>query len=45
MCIVQESTKRYYENQEKLSSQRKIYYEKNRDLLLANSILNQQKRK
>ena len=37
--------KRYYENKDKLSNQRKIYYEKNRDVSLAKSKLNQQKRK
>ena len=36
--------KRYYENKDKLSNQRKIYYEKNRDVLLAKSKLNQQNR-
>ena len=34
--------KRYYENKDKLSNQRKLYYEKNRDVLLAKSNLNQQ---
>ena len=36
--------KRYYENKDKLSNQRKIHHEKNRELLLANSKLNQQNR-
>ena len=36
--------KRYYENKDKLSNQRKLYYEKNRDVLLAKSKLYQQKR-
>ena len=36
--------KRYYENKDKLSNQRKIYYEKNRDMLLAKSKINQQNR-
>ena len=36
--------KRFYENKNKLSNQRKLYYERNRDVLLANSKLNQQKR-
>ena len=36
--------RRYYENKDKLSNQRKLYYEKNRDVLLAKSKLNQQKR-
>ena len=29
-CSIQRSMKRYYENEDKLSNQRKIYYEKNR---------------
>ena len=37
--------KRYYENEEKLSNQRKLCYEKNRGVLLAKSKLNQQNRK
>ena len=36
--------KRYYENKDKLSNQRKVYYEKNRDVLRAKSKLNQQNR-
>ena len=36
--------KRYYENKDKLSNQRKLYYEKNRDVLLAESKINQQNR-
>ena len=36
--------KRYYENKDKLSNQRKLYYEKNRDVLPARSKLNQQNR-
>ena len=36
--------KRYYENKDNLSDQRKLYYEKNRDVLFAKSKLNQQKR-
>ena len=36
--------KRYYENKDKSSNQRKLYYEKNRDVLLAKSKLKQQKR-
>ena len=43
-CNIQRSMKRYYENKDKLSNQRKIFYEKNRDVLLAKSKLNQQKR-
>ena len=34
--------KRYYVNEDKLSNRRKLYYEKNRDVLLAKSKLNQQ---
>ena len=37
--------KRYYENKDKLTNQRKIYYEKNRDMLLAKSKMYQQNRK
>ena len=33
--------KRYYENKDKISNQRTLYYEKNRDVLLAKSKLNQ----
>ena len=40
-CNIQRSMKRYYENKDKLSNQRKLYYEKNRDVLLAKSKLNQ----
>ena len=43
-CNIQRSMKRYYENKDKLTKQRKIYYEKNRDVLLAKSKLNQQNR-
>ena len=43
-CNIQRSMKRYYENKHKISNQLKIYYEKNRDVLLAKSKLNQQKR-
>ena len=43
-CNIRRSKKRYYENKDKLSNQRKIYYEKNRDVLLAKSKLNQQNR-
>ena len=43
-CNIQRSMKRYYENKDKLSNQRKLYYEKNRDVLLAKSKLNQQNR-
>ena len=43
-CNIHRSMRRYYENKDKLSNQRKLYYEKNRDLLLAKSKLNQQNR-
>ena len=36
--------KRYYENKNKLSNQRKLYYEKSRDVLHAKSKLNRQNR-
>ena len=42
-CNIQRSLKRYYENKDKLSNQRKILYEKNKDVLHAKSKLNQQK--
>ena len=34
ICNSKRSLKRYYENKDKISNQRKIYYEKNRDNLL-----------
>ena len=43
-CNIKRSTKYYYENKDKISNQHKIYYEKNRDVLLAKSKVNQQKR-
>ena len=43
-CNIKRSMRRYYENKDKLSNQRKRYYEKNRDVLLAKSKLNLQKR-
>ena len=43
-CIIQRRLKHYYENKDKLSNQRKLYYEKSRDLLLAKSRLKQQNR-
>ena len=43
-CNIKKSMKRYYKNKDKLSNQRKLYYEKNRDKLLAKSKLNQQNR-
>ena len=44
-CNIKRSTKRYYENKDKISNQHKIYYEKNRDVLLARSKIYQQNRK
>ena len=43
-CNIKRSMKRYYEKKDKLSNQRKLYYEKNRDALIAKSKLNQQNR-
>ena len=43
-CNFQPSMKRYYENEDKLSTQRKLYYEKNRDTPLAKSKTNNQYR-
>ena len=43
-CKIKRSMNRYYENKDKLSNQRKLYYEKNRALLLAKSKINQQNR-
>ena len=43
-CNMKRSMKRYYETKAKLLNQRKLYYEKNRDVLLAKSKLNQQNR-
>ena len=34
---IQRSMKRYYENKDKLSNQRKVYYAKNTDVLLTKS--------
>ena len=44
-CNIKRSTRRYYENKEKISNQHKLYYEKNRDILLAKSKIDQQNRK
>ena len=33
-CNIKRSTKRYYDNKDKISNQQKIYYEKSRDKLL-----------
>ena len=43
-CNIKRSMKRYHENKDKLSNQRKLYYEKNKDFLLARSKLYQQNR-
>ena len=43
-CNIQRSMKRYHEKKDKISNQRKLYYEKNRDVLLAKSKINQQNR-
>ena len=43
-CNIKRSMKRYYENKDKLAYQRKLYFEKNRSVLLAKSELNQQNR-
>ena len=43
-CNIKRSMKRYYEKKDKLSNPRKLYYEKNREVLLAKSKLNQQNR-
>ena len=43
-CIIQRRMKCYYENKEKLSNQRKLKHEKNRDVLLVMQKSNQQKR-
>ena len=44
LCKIKRSMKRDYENKDKLSNQRKLFYEKNRDVLLAKSKLNHQNR-
>ena len=43
-CNIKRSIKRYYENKDKLSNQRSLYFEQNRHVLLAKSKLNQQNR-
>ena len=45
LCIIKRSTKRYNENKDRISNQYKLYYEKNRDVLLARSKIYQQNRK
>ena len=44
-CNIKRSTRRYIENKEKISNQHKLYYKKNRDILLARSKIYQQNRK
>ena len=44
-CNIKRSTRRYFENKDKISNQYKLYYEKNRDVLLARSKIYQQNRK
>ena len=44
-CNIKRGVKRYYDNKYKLSNQHKIYYEKNRDILLAKFKIYQQNRK
>ena len=43
-CNIKRSMKRYNENKDKLSNQRKLYYERNRDVLLVKSRIYQQNR-
>ena len=43
-CNIKRSMKRYNENKDKLSNQHKLYYEKNREMLLAKSKIYQQNR-
>ena len=43
-CNIKRSMKRYNENKDRLSNQRKLYYEKKRDVLLARSKIYQQNR-
>ena len=44
-CNIKRSTRRYFENKDKISNQHKLYYEKNRDVSLARSKIYQQIRK
>ena len=44
-CNIKRSTRRYIENKDKISNQHKLYYERNRDVLLARSKIYQQNRK
>ena len=43
-CNIKRSMRRYYENKDKISNQHKIFYGNNRDVLLAKTKVNQQKR-
>ena len=43
-CNIKRSMKRYNDNKDKLSNQRKLYYDRNRDVLLAKSKIYQQNR-
>ena len=44
-CNIKRSTRRCFENKNKISNQHKLYYEKNRDVLLARAKKYQQNRK
>ena len=44
-CNIKRSMKRYRENKDKISNYQKLYYEKNKDILLAKSKIYQQNRK
>ena len=44
-CNIFRSTRRYYGSKDKISNEHEIYYEKNRDVLLAKLKINQQNRK
>ena len=44
-CNIKRSMRRYNENKDKLSNQRKLYYERNRDVLLVKCKIYQQNRK
>ena len=44
-CIIKRSTRRYYENKDKITNQQKLFYEMNRELLLFKSKIYQQNRK
>ena len=44
-CNFKRSTRRYYENKDKITNQQKLYYERNRDELLVKSKIYQKNRK